>query len=64
MFTNLGSGSTELLKTLVALLDDGELDTAGLGERDLGLVALTEEENVADAGGERSVVRVLFFLDK
>lgn len=39
-------------------LGDGELDTLALGQRDLGLGALTDNENVADTGSERSAGNV------
>jgi hypothetical protein len=35
---------------LVALLGDGELDTLALGQRDLGLGALANDEDVGETG--------------
>lgn len=44
-----------LATTSVTLLGDGELDSLALGEGDLGLGALAENEDVADAGSEGAV---------
>src|SRR5690349_17263095 len=43
----------------VALLGNGELDTLVLGERDPGLVTLTDDENVGETGGELAVENIL-----
>mmetsp|Transcript_10313 Transcript_10313/g.33014 ORF Transcript_10313/g.33014 Transcript_10313/m.33014 type:complete len:326 (-) Transcript_10313:40-1017(-) len=44
---------------LVALVDDGELDSLLLGERDERLVVLTDDEDVGQSGGEGVVDGVL-----
>ena len=44
---------------LVPLLGDGELDAAALGQGDVGLGALADHEDVAEAGGEGVAVGVL-----
>lgn len=44
------SGKAESKKTY--LLSDGELDTTALGHRDPGLAAVTDDEDVAQTGGE------------
>ncbi len=51
-------GSGSLLHPLVALLNVGELDTLILGKRDESLLALTDNEKVANAGGEGVAVGV------
>jgi hypothetical protein len=51
----LGSSST----TTVTLLRDGQLDTLLLGERDPGLVTLTNNENVRHTGSELTVKGIL-----
>jgi hypothetical protein len=45
--------------TTVTLLRDGELNTLLLGERDPGLVTLTNDENVGHTGSELTVKGVL-----
>ena len=46
-------------KSLVSLLSDGELHTLALGQRDVGLVSLANDEDVADPGGEGVAAGVL-----
>ena len=47
------------IATTVTLLRDGELDTLLLGERDPGLVTLTNDENVGHTGSELTVKGIL-----
>jgi hypothetical protein len=53
--TNLVGGST----ATVTLLSNGQSDTLALGEGDPGLVALTNDENVGETGGELAVENIL-----
>jgi len=46
-------------ESLVSLLSDGELDSLGLGEGDVRLVALADDEDVSNPGGEGVTVGVL-----
>ena len=39
-------------KTAFCLLDDGELDTLSVGERDEGVVVLADDKDVSETGGE------------
>jgi len=48
-----------LLESEVALLDEAELDASGREEGDDGLLALSNDEHVAGAGGEVLTVGVL-----
>ena len=46
-------------KSLVSLLGDGELYSLALGQRDVRLVALADDEHVVDPSGEGVAVGVL-----
>ena len=46
-------------EALVPLLCDGELDSSALGQGDVRLAALADDEDVAEAGGEGVAVDVL-----
>jgi len=46
-------------QTLVALLRDAQLDALALGQGDVGLVALANDEHVGQTGGEHMALGVL-----
>merc|ERR1719410_2619718 len=46
-------------ESLVSLLSNGELDTLGLGKGDVRLVALANDEDISNPGGEGVTVGVL-----
>jgi len=46
-------------KPFVSLLSDGELDTLALGQGDIWLVALADDEDISQPGGEHVTVAVL-----
>ena len=50
-------------KSLVPLLSDGELHSLALGEGDVGLVTLANDEHVVDPGGEGVAIGVLHVDD-
>lgn len=52
-----------LLESEVALLDEAELDASGGEEGDDGLLALSNDEHVAGAGGEVLTISVLDVRD-
>jgi len=46
-------------KSLVSLLSDGELETLASGQGDVGLVTLTNNEDISQTGGEGVTVGIL-----